>query len=101
MENMRLITFRSGMKGNGKVVTQSIDNDKNSFVERLRVPASFLGILKAQAFRRAMLIDWKHIAGRFVFEDQPSQQKSLGEEVYANNMQEAEEDIVSMCSRIP
>ena len=64
----------------GKIIAKGIDDDDDGFIERLRMPASF-GI-------RPRIILLKCQGGKgtfgFVFENQSSQKKSFGEEVYPN-----------------
>lgn len=69
----------------GKIIAQGINDYNDGFVERLWMPASF------RIRPRIILIKFQGGKGtiRFVFEDQSSQKKSFGEEVYPNGLETA------------
>lgn len=69
----------------GKIIAKGIDDNDDCFVERLRMPAPF----RIRARVMLMDYDWGRGTIGFVFENQSSQKKSFGEEVYANGLKAA------------
>lgn len=67
----------------GEIIAKGIDDYDDGFIERFRMPASFKV--------RPKIMKMKRGGGtiRFVFENQSSQKKSFGEEVYPNALKTA------------